>query len=68
MIGNACLFGQIASIMEALGLGYEETVHKIPYRNLMLMQRDKLRPCYGTKIHKTTGMDMMARRMALKNQ
>lgn len=66
MIGNACLFGQIASFIEALGLTYDEVVYKIPYRNLLMMQRDKLRPCYGQKVVKTTGKEMLARRR--KNQ
>lgn len=62
MIGNECLLGQIASFMEALCLSYDEVVHKIPYRNLLVMQKDKIHPCYGTKITKTTGKDMAARR------
>lgn len=62
MIGNECMLGQIASFMEALGLGYDEVVHKIPYRNLLIMQKDKLHPCYGTKVEKMSGADMMARR------
>lgn len=62
MIGNECMLGQIASLMEALALSYDEVVHKIPYRNLLIMQKDKIHPCYGTKINKVSGKDMMARR------
>lgn len=57
------MFGQIATFIDALHLSYDEVVYKIPYRNLLLMQRDKLRPCFGTKVQKTTGKDFMAKRM-----
>lgn len=56
------MFGQIATFIESLGLTYREVVYEIPYRNLLLMQKDKSRPCYGTKVVKTTGKDMAARR------
>lgn len=56
------MLGQIASFMEALGLTYDEVVHKIPYRNLLIMQKDKAHPCYGTKVTKTTGKSMAQRR------
>ena len=62
MIGNDCLLGQIASFMESLCLTYDEVVHKIPYRNLLIMSRDKIRVCTGVKVNKTTGKDMAARR------
>lgn len=62
MIGNECLLGQIASFMEALNLTYDEVVHKIPYRNLLVMQKDKIRPCTGVKITKTSGKSMAERR------
>lgn len=62
MIGNECLLGQIASFMEALGLSYDEVVYKIPYRNLLIMQKDKIRPCTGIKVKRITGKDMAARR------
>ena len=62
MIGNECMLGQIASFMEALGLTYDEVVHKIPYRNLLVMQKDKIHPCTGAIVSKTTGRDMDARR------
>lgn len=62
MIGNECLLGQIASFMEALCLSYDEVVYKIPYRNLLIMQKDKIRPCTGIKVKKISGKDMAARR------
>lgn len=47
VIGNNCLFGQIATLMESLQLTYTEILDVIPYRNLLLMQKDKLRVAYG---------------------
>ena len=48
--------------MENLNLSYKEVVYKIPYRNLILMQRDKLHQVFGTKIKKIKGKDMASRR------
>ena len=45
--GNNCLLGQIASFMENLHLSYDEVVYKIPYRNMVIMQKDKLHTVYG---------------------
>jgi len=50
--------------MEGLHLTYREVVYEIPYRNLLLMQQDKLHTVYGTKLNKTTGKEMASRRMA----
>lgn len=47
VIGNSCLLGQIASFMENLHLSYDEVVNQIPYRNLVIMQKDKLHTAYG---------------------
>lgn len=33
--------------MEVLHLTYDEVVYRIPYRNLVVMQRDKLHVVYG---------------------
>lgn len=60
--GNETLIGQIASFRENLGFSYDEIVYKIPYRNLLLMQRDKLHVVYGTKVNKVSGKDMASRR------
>lgn len=60
--GNETLLGQIASFVENLHLSYEEVVYKIPYRNLVLMQRDKLHQVFGTKVEKVKGKDMASRR------
>lgn len=45
--GNNSLLGQIASFMENLHLSYQEVVNDIPYRNLVIMQKDKLHAVYG---------------------
>ncbi len=68
MIGNECMLGQIASFMEALSLTYDEVVYKIPYRNLLVMQRDKLHPLTGVKINKTSGKEMAERRRRNKKK
>lgn len=68
MIGNECMLGQVASFMEALALSYDEVVHKIPYRNLLVMQKDKIHPCTGVKITKTSGKEMAARRRQNKRE
>ncbi len=49
VIGNDCLFGQIATFQEALNLTYREVFEEIPYRNLIIMQKDKLRPLYNSE-------------------
>ncbi|MBO5387629.1 MAG: hypothetical protein J6A59_05745 [Lachnospiraceae bacterium] len=63
MIGNDTLLGQIATLIETLHLSYEEVVYKIPYRNLLIMQKDRLHACIGERIQKVSGADMAARRM-----
>lgn len=49
--------------MENLHLSYNEVFEEIPYRNLCLMAKDKIRVCYGTKVKKISGAEMMKRRM-----
>lgn len=48
--------------MENLHLSYKEVVYEIPYRNLVLMQRDKIHQVFGDKIKKVEGKDMASRR------
>ena len=43
------MFGQIATFQESLNLTYDEVLDKIPYRNLILMQKDKLRTLYNSE-------------------
>lgn len=60
------MLGQIAYFMDTLHLSYREVVHEIPYRTLLLMQKDKLRPCYGTKVKRISGRNMAAKRRKKK--
>lgn len=53
-VGNACLLGQIASFIENLHLSYDEVVDKIPYRNLVIMQKDKLHVASGDVMEEVT--------------
>ncbi|MCI7417597.1 MAG: hypothetical protein MST08_18065 [Parabacteroides distasonis] len=48
--------------MENLHLSYHEVMEVIPYQNLLMMQKDKLRICHGKKVVKMSGKDMLARR------
>lgn len=49
VIGNDCLLGQIATFQESLHLSYHEVLNEIPYRNLIIMQKDKLRTLYNSE-------------------
>ena len=59
MIGNETMLGQIASFMESLKLPYEDVVYRIPYRNLLLMQKDILHAVTGELIIERTGRDLL---------
>ena len=48
--------------MDVLHLSYDEVVNKIPYRNLVIMQKDKLRVCYGERMQEVTDGDMFKNR------
>lgn len=47
MIGNDTLLGQVATFMETLHLTYSQVLDEIPYRNLIIMSRDKLHVTSG---------------------
>ena len=49
VIGNDSLLGQIATFQEALNLTYHEVLDEIPYRNLIIMQKDKLRALHNSE-------------------
>lgn len=68
VIGNDCFLGQIATFMENLHLSYDEVVYKIPYRNLVIMQKDKLHVVYGSKVDKESGRSMSERRRKNKRR
>lgn len=44
------MLGQIASFMESLHLSYHEVLHEIPYRNLILMSKDKQRVVFDGEV------------------
>lgn len=48
--------------MEVLHLSYDDVVNRIPYRNLVIMQKDKLHEVHGTLIKKISGKEMAERR------
>lgn len=47
------MLGQIATFIDELHISYHEIVYEIPYRNLLIMQKDKLHEVYGDIIKKT---------------
>lgn len=55
--GNNTLLGQIATFMETLHVSYREAVYEIPYRNLIIMQRDKLHEVYGDIVKEKKARD-----------
>lgn len=62
-VGNTTFFGQIAHLIDTLHLSYTEVFEIIPYRNLMMMQRDKLHVVYGGhKVNKISGKELAKRR------
>lgn len=63
IIGNETLAGQIASFIEGLHLTYREVFEDIPYRNLIMMQKDKIHIVTGSLVTETQGRDVMQRKM-----
>lgn len=57
------MLGQIASLMDTLKMSYHEVVFEIPYRNLLIMQKDKIHIVTGTLIQQTSGKEMAKRRI-----
>ena len=55
--------GQIAYLIDTLHLSYTEVFEIIPYRNLLMMQRDKLHAVYGgQKVNRISGKELANRR------
>lgn len=52
------MLGQIATFVENLHLSYDEVVSEIPYRNLVIMQKDKLHVVYGEVRREVSDKDM----------
>jgi len=48
--------------MDSLHLSYDEVVNIIPYRNLIIMQKDKQHEVFGDVVKKVSGKDMANRR------
>ena len=62
-VGNTTFFGQIAHLIDTLHLSYTEVFEIIPSRNLLMMQRDKLRAVYGgQKVNRISGKELANRR------
>ena len=61
--GGETLLGQVATIIENLHLSWREVVYEIPYKTLLIMQKDKVQFQNGVVVKKTSGKEMAARRM-----
>ena len=57
------MHGQIASFMENLNLSYREAFEIIPYRNLIMMQQNKLHESYGETIHKVSNRELFGNKI-----
>ena len=56
------MLGQIASFMESLHLSYNEVVYMIPYRNMVIMQKDKLHSVYGEVLEEVSEEEFFKRK------
>ncbi len=57
------MHGQIASFMENLNLSYKEAFEIIPYRNLIMMQQNKLHESYGEIIQKVSSRELFGNKI-----
>ena len=48
--------------MDSLHLTYDEVVNQIPYRNLIIMQKDKQHEVFGDVVKKISGKELANRR------
>lgn len=48
--------------MDSLHLTYDEVVNQIPYRNLIIMQKDKQHEVFGDVVNKISGKELANRR------
>lgn len=68
MIGGETILGQVATLMENLHMTYDEVVSKIPYKTLLIMQKDKVQCVDSDEIVvKMSGRAFMKRRLAGMN-
>lgn len=56
------MLGQIATFIETLHLSYDDVVYKIPYRNLIIMKKDRLRETTNDVKKDESGVSMAQRR------
>lgn len=56
------MLGQVASFMENLHLSYKEVHEIIPYRNLIIMQKDKQHEVNGEVMEFVSGKELAGRR------
>lgn len=54
--------------MDSLHLTYAEALDAIPYRNLLLMQRDKAHVVYGTLVRRVSARDRLAEKAGREGQ
>lgn len=66
VIGGETLIGMISSFIDNLKLSYHEVFEEIPFRVLLLMQKDKQRVTTGDIVKQDSGKDMASRRRKRK--
>ena len=57
------MIGQVATFMGELRLSYSEVYEKVPYRNLVLMQKDKLHSTYGDTVTHATSAELFGNKI-----
>ena len=62
VVGNSCLLGKIATFIENMHLSYDEAVNQIQYRNLVIMQKDKLHTAYGEVMEEMSEEELFKRK------
>lgn len=60
------MLGQVATFMENLHLTYPEVLDVVPYRDLLVMSRDKTHVVYGTLVKKVSGKERLAQMRAMR--
>lgn len=55
------MMGQVATFMESLHLSYTEVFEVIPYRQLIIMAKDKQHTAFYGLRHEMTGEEMAAK-------
>lgn len=60
------MLGQVATFMENLHLTYPEVLDVVPYRDLLIMSRDKTHVVFGTLVKKVSGKERLAQMRAMR--